>query len=66
MSEQKANTKPKRTGVPFTLYLSKSQANALSDISDRRHVPKATLIRYAVERLLVDLEDGQLKLPIGI
>jgi hypothetical protein len=66
MSEQKTNPKPKRSGVPFTLYLSDSQANALSDISDRRQVPKSTLVRYAVERLLIDLENGQLKLPIGI
>lgn len=66
MNEQKANSKPKRRGVPFTLYLSTSQANALSSISDRRQVPKSTLVRYAVERLLSDLENGQLKLPIGI
>jgi hypothetical protein len=66
MGKQKANTKPKRSGVPFTLYLSDIQANALNDISGRRQVPKSTLIRYAVERLLADLENGQLKLPIGI
>lgn len=66
MNEQIANPKPKRSGVPFTLYLSDSQANALSEISDRRQVPKSTLIRYAVKRLLIDLENGQLKLPIGI
>jgi hypothetical protein len=66
MNEQKTNPKPKRRGVPFTLYLSASQANALSTISDRRQVPKSTLVRYAVERLLSDLENGQLKLPIGI
>jgi predicted DNA-binding protein len=68
MSEQKTNPKPKpkRSGVPFTLYLSNSQARALDDISDRRQVPKSTLVRYAVERLLIDLENGQLKLPIGI
>jgi len=68
MNEQRANPnpKPKRRGVPFTLYLSDGQANALSVISERRQVPKSTLVRYAVERLLVDLENGQLKLPIGI
>lgn len=67
MSEQKGkNAKPKRGGVPFTFYLSDSQANALSSMSDRRQVPKATLVRYAVERLLLDIENGQLKLPIGI
>jgi hypothetical protein len=68
MSEQKAKAspKPKRSGVPFTLYLSDNQANALNDISDRRQVPKSTLVRYAVERLLIDLENGQLKLSIGI
>lgn len=60
------NSKPKRKGVPFTLYLSDTQATALSEISDRRQIPKSTLVRYAVERLLIDLENGQLKLPIGI
>lgn len=66
MREQKASPKPKRTGVPFTLYLSDSLAIALSDISDRRQVPKSTLVRYAVERLIAELESEQLKLPIGI
>jgi hypothetical protein len=68
MSEQKhkPKLKPKRSGVPFTLYLSESQAISLRAISDRRKVPKSTLIRYAVERLLAELENGRLKLPIGI
>jgi hypothetical protein len=66
MKKDNATSKPKRSGVPFTLYLSDSQALALNHISDRRQVPKSTLVRFAVERLLIEIENGQLQLPIGL
>jgi len=54
-----------RKGVPFTMYFSSEQAEALTAISRARRVPKSTVVRYAVERLLEQLENGQLELPLG-
>ena len=55
-----------RKGVPFTMYFSTEQAKALSTISRDRRVSKSTLVRYAVERLIQQLESGQLELPFGV
>jgi len=57
---------PNRQGTPFTLYFSLEQANALSALSRERHVSKATLVRYAVERLLRQIGDEQFELPLGL
>jgi predicted DNA-binding protein len=54
-----------RTGVPFTMYFSAEQAQALTTVSRHRRVSKSTLVRYAVERLLEQLESGHLDLPFG-
>ena len=58
--------RPRRRGVPFTLYLSRKQAEDLDLVSRTRHVPKAELMRLALDRFLADLEGGQLDLPLGI
>jgi len=55
-----------RSGVPFTMYFSTEQAQALALLSRDRRVSKSTLVRYAVERLLDDLASGQLDLPFGV
>ena len=55
-----------RKGVPFTVYFSPEQAKALAAISNNRRVSKATVVRYAVERLLAQIESGQLELPLGV
>lgn len=55
----------RRTGVPFTMYFSPEQAEKLASLARDRRVSKATLIRYAVERLLEQLEEGQFELPLG-
>ena len=55
-----------RKGVPFTMYFSSEQAEALAAISRSRRVSKSTVIRFAVERLLEQLKDGQLNLPFGV
>jgi predicted DNA-binding protein len=63
---KKTFTHDGRKGVPFTMYFSNEQSEQLAIISKDRRVSKATLIRYAVERLLDQLEDGQLELPLGL
>jgi hypothetical protein len=55
-----------RTGVPFTIYFSTDQAQALSALSLDRRVSKSTIVRYALERLLEDIHNGQLNLPFGV
>jgi hypothetical protein len=55
-----------RKGVPFTMYFSAEQAQALAVISRDRRVSKSTVVRFAVERLLEQLESGQLQLPFGV
>jgi hypothetical protein len=58
--------RPKRTGVPLTVYLNPELSAALAAASDRRKVDKSTLVRTAIERLLAELESGQLDLPLGL
>jgi predicted DNA-binding protein len=55
-----------RTGVPFTTYFSREQAQALTTMSRHRRISKSTLVRYAVEKLLEQLENGQFDLPFGL
>ena len=55
-----------RRGVPFTMYFSPEQAEALAAVCRERRVSKSTLVRFAVERLLEQLENGQLHLPFGV
>ena len=55
-----------RKGTPFTLYLAPEQARQLEAVSRQRSVAKAAIVRFAVDRLLVQLGNGQLDLPFGI
>ena len=57
--------KPKRSGVPHTVYFSEELTAALNTAAQLRRVGKSTIIRMAVERLLRRLESGQLDLPLG-
>ncbi|MCC6363048.1 MAG: ribbon-helix-helix domain-containing protein [Bryobacterales bacterium] len=58
--------KSNRSGVPITVYLDESLNNRLNATSKERHVGKSSIIRLAVERLLTQLDSGQLELPLGI
>ena len=63
----KANPKPSlRKGVPLTVYFSEDQTARLNAVSEQRRVPKAELLRVAVDLLLDQLNGGQLQLPLGI
>ena len=59
-------SKPKRKGVPHTIYFSEELAAALNEVVQRRRVGKSTIVRIAVEQLLKKLESGQLELPLGL
>jgi predicted DNA-binding protein len=56
----------KRSGVPITVYFDENLNERLKTTSKQRHVDKSAIIRLAVERLLAQLESGQLELPLGI
>jgi hypothetical protein len=55
-----------RQGTPFTVYFSHEQAEAIAALSRERRVSKATLVRYAVERLLGQIQKGHGKSPLGL
>lgn len=57
---------PARKGTPLTVYFSDEQTMQLNDISRQRRVPKAELLRIAVDLLVNQLNDGQLQLPLGV
>jgi hypothetical protein len=61
-----AKKEVQRKGTPFTLYLSLEQARQLESVSQKRRIPKAAVVRFAVDRLLTQLGSGQLELPLGI
>ena len=56
----------KRNGVPLTVYLPEMQAERLSEVCRIRHVTKATIVRFAVDQFFVQLNNGQLELPLGL
>ena len=55
-----------RSGVPYTVYLSEDMTAALNALSSQRKVDKSELVRTAIQRLLDDIANGQLDLPLGI
>jgi hypothetical protein len=62
----RAETRVKRNGKPLTVYLNDDLSRALATTCEKRKVRKSDIVRVAVERLLNDLESGQLELPLGI
>lgn len=69
MAQRTRHNKPKlvqRKGRPFTLYLSPEQARELDATARARRVAKAELMRVALDRLLLDMRNGQLSLPLGL
>lgn len=69
MPKARKKAKPKsalRNGVPLTVYFSEAQTARLNEVSEQRRVPKADLLRAAVDLLLEQLANGQLQLPLGI
>lgn len=48
------------------IYFPKEQAVKVRRLSAERHIPMANIVRFAVDRLLSDLNNGQLELPLGL
>jgi hypothetical protein len=61
-----AASKRGRSGIPYTVYLSDDMTAALNALSSQRKVDKSDLVRTAIQRLLDDIANGQLDLPLGI
>ncbi len=57
---------PVRRGTPLTVYFSDAQTIQLNNLSRERRVPKAELLRIAVDLLVDQINGGQLRLPLGI
>jgi len=55
-----------RNGVALMVYLKQDQAARLDELSRNRRVTKTALVQFAVERLFVDMHNGQLDLPLGL
>lgn len=66
MAANKKKAGAGRRGKPLMVYFPRHQANRLRRLSEERHVPMANIVRFAVGRLLTDLNNGQLELPLGI
>lgn len=56
----------KRTGVPLMVYLRGDQASRLQQLCETRRVTKTAIVQFAIDRVFVDMENGQLQLPLGI
>lgn len=52
--------------MPLIVYFSEELSGRLNLTASERHVAKANLVRFAVERLLNQLSTGQLELPLGV
>ena len=66
MSASKKKMPSRRKGKPLMIYFPRLQASRLRRLSEDRHVPMANIVRFAVDRLMVDLNNGQLELPLGL
>jgi hypothetical protein len=62
----KSTKKMNRRGRPLVVYFTKEQAERLNITCRERHVAKATVVRFAVERFLDQLSSGQLEFPFGL
>jgi hypothetical protein len=59
-------TKSNRTGVPLMLYLTEHQAARLDELSKFRRITKTALVQFAVDKLFLEMSNGQLDLPLGL
>ena len=66
MAERNNKKRSGRTGKPLVVYFLPQQAYELRSISEKRHVAMANIVRFAVDRLLIDLRSGQFELPLGL
>jgi len=48
------------------VYFNERLSQALSAAAEERRIGKSAIVRIAVERLLQQLESGQLDLPLGL
>lgn len=66
-SKAKGRTKAgNRSGVPFILYLDEHQAEKLAELARERRLTKTAIIKFAMDKLFLDIQGGQLDLPLGL
>ena len=66
LKQKRLRRAARRKGTPLTIYFSEAQFNELDAVSHQRGVAKATIVRFAVNKLFGELNDGQLDLPLGL
>lgn len=67
ISKTKRRTKTgNRSGVPFVLYLDEHQSEKLAALARERRLTKTAIIKFAVDKLFLDIQGGQLNLPLGL
>jgi len=48
------------------VYLKEDQAAKLGELSRERRITKTALVHFAVDRLFLEMRNGQLDLPLGL
>jgi hypothetical protein len=60
------STQSKRKGVPLLVRLRDDQATRLDELCKSRKVTKTALVQFAMDRIFVEIDHGQLELPLGL
>ncbi len=55
-----------RKGVPLVVYLEERQAAKLVELARERHLTKTACVKFAIDKLFLDVQNGQLDLPLGL
>ena len=55
-----------RNGVPLVIYLDERQAAKLEELARERRLTKTAIIKFAMDKLFLDIQGGQLDLPLGL
>jgi hypothetical protein len=48
------------------VYLEERQASKLDEMSRDRRITKTAIVKYAMDRLFIEMSNGQLDLPLGL
>lgn len=63
---KKQPAKGNRKGVPLLVRLRDDQATRLEELCKARRVTKTALVQFAMDRIFVEMDHGQLELPLGL
>lgn len=55
-----------RKGVPLVVYLDDRQNSKLVELKRERRLTKTAIVKFAIDKLFLDMQNGQLDLPLGM